>query len=204
MVCYPEVQKEAQAEIDKVLNGRLPEHNDFPSFSYLTALIKEVYRWKPITTLMSRQGDLHQSTSDDLYNDYHILANSVVIANQWAMLNDERDYPESHIFKPERFLKNGQLDSSVKDPMDIAFGFGRRICLGKHLAHSIVTLTASSVLSTFDLVKKVDENGREIEPEMEYIRPSLRQPLNFPCVVKPRPRYTVELIRSSSGLELVK
>jgi hypothetical protein len=42
------------------------------------------------------------------------------------MLNDERDYPEPHIFKPERFLKNGKLDSSVRDPVDIAFGFGRR------------------------------------------------------------------------------
>ena len=43
-----------------------------------------------------------------------------------AMLNDERVYPEPHEFKPERYLKNGKLDSSVRDPMDIAFGFGRR------------------------------------------------------------------------------
>jgi cytochrome P450 len=42
------------------------------------------------------------------------------------MLNDERGYPEPLIFKPERFLKNGKFDSSVRDPMDIAFGFGRR------------------------------------------------------------------------------
>ena len=45
MVCYPEVQKMAQAELDKVLNGRLPEHSDFPSLPYLLALIKEVYRY---------------------------------------------------------------------------------------------------------------------------------------------------------------
>ena len=43
-----------------------------------------------------------------------------------AMLNDERDYPEPREFKPERFLRNGKLDNSVRDPMDIAFGFGRR------------------------------------------------------------------------------
>ena len=42
------------------------------------------------------------------------------------MFNDERDYPEPRIFKPERYLKNGKLDSSVRDPMDIGFGFGRR------------------------------------------------------------------------------
>jgi cytochrome P450 len=42
------------------------------------------------------------------------------------MLNDERDYPEPRIFNPERFLENGKLDNSVRDPADIAFGFGRR------------------------------------------------------------------------------
>ena len=46
-----------------------------------------------------------------------------------AMLNDERDYPEPHIFKPDRFLKNGKLDRSIRDPMEIAFGFGRRLAL---------------------------------------------------------------------------
>ena len=45
MVCYPEVQKVAQAELDKVLNGRLPDHNDIPSLPYLSALVKEVYRY---------------------------------------------------------------------------------------------------------------------------------------------------------------
>ena len=45
MVCYPEVQKEAQAELDKVLNGRLPEHNDITSLPYLSALVKELYRY---------------------------------------------------------------------------------------------------------------------------------------------------------------
>ena len=45
MVCYPEVQKKAQAELDEVLNGRLPEHSDFPSLPYISALVKEVYRY---------------------------------------------------------------------------------------------------------------------------------------------------------------
>ena len=47
--------------------------------------------------------------------------------------------------------------------------FGR-ICPGKHLAQSTLTLTAASVLSTFDLVRKVDENGLEIVPEREYTK----------------------------------
>ena len=45
MVCHPEIQKEAQAELDQVLDGRLPEHSDLVSLPYLSALIKEVYRY---------------------------------------------------------------------------------------------------------------------------------------------------------------
>jgi Cytochrome P450 len=48
MVCYPEVQKEAQTELDNVLNGKLPEHSDFPSLPYLSALVKEVYRYAAV------------------------------------------------------------------------------------------------------------------------------------------------------------
>jgi len=49
-----------------------------------------------------------------------------------------------------------------------------RICPGKHLAHSTLMLTAASVLSTFDLLRKVDENGQEIEPTREFTRTALR------------------------------
>ena len=45
MVCYPEIQKEAQKELDNVLEGRLPEHSDIPSLPYLSPLVKEVYRY---------------------------------------------------------------------------------------------------------------------------------------------------------------
>ena len=42
------------------------------------------------------------------------------------MLNNEADYPDPSSFKPERYIKNGQLDPNIQDPALIAFGFGRR------------------------------------------------------------------------------
>ena len=46
------------------------------------ALIPSRHHDNKLTNL-SRQGLPHQSTSDDLYNDYLIPANSVVIPNLW-------------------------------------------------------------------------------------------------------------------------
>lgn len=43
-----------------------------------------------------------------------------------AMLHDESEYPDPYSFKPERFLKDGQLDPDVRGPAEVAFGYGRR------------------------------------------------------------------------------
>jgi hypothetical protein len=43
-----------------------------------------------------------------------------------AIFYDESTYPAPYTFDPERYLKNGKLDHSIKDPGDTVFGFGRR------------------------------------------------------------------------------
>ena len=43
-----------------------------------------------------------------------------------AVCYDETVYPKPHTYDPERFLKDGKLDRSVKDPEDRIFGSGRR------------------------------------------------------------------------------
>ena len=45
MLHYPDIQKKAQAEVDKVVgSSRMPEFSDMDSLPYVTALIKEVAR----------------------------------------------------------------------------------------------------------------------------------------------------------------
>jgi len=43
-----------------------------------------------------------------------------------AICYDETVYPAPHTYDPERFLKGGKLNRSVKDPEDRVFGTGRR------------------------------------------------------------------------------
>ena len=50
-------------------------------------------------------------------------------------------------FCPERYL-----DGEEKvDPYDFVFGFGRRVCPGRHLADSSLFLMFASMLATFNI-----------------------------------------------------
>ena len=51
MCLYPDAQKKAQAELDLVLGGRLPEFNDRPNLPYINAVVKESMRWQVVTPL---------------------------------------------------------------------------------------------------------------------------------------------------------
>ena len=52
MTLHPEVQRKAQAEIDRVIgNDRFPTLDDQPSLPYLDALVKEVFRRNPAAPL---------------------------------------------------------------------------------------------------------------------------------------------------------
>lgn len=52
MVMFPDVQKKAQAEIDRVTGGsRMPAFSDRASMVYLEATYREVLRWCQVTPL---------------------------------------------------------------------------------------------------------------------------------------------------------
>ncbi|KAF4616302.1 hypothetical protein D9613_008357 [Agrocybe pediades] len=195
MLCYPDAQRKAQEELDRVIGrGRLPDFTDQPQLPYLSALVKEIHRWRPSGPMAIP----HLLEKDDEYLGYHIPAQSVVIVNVWAMLHDPQTYPDPEAFKPERFLKpDGTLDMSVRDPATVAFGFGRRICPGAHIAEFTFWIVVASVLSTFNISEALDEKGQEIEPTMEYRSAVTFEPMSFKCKIEPRHEGVKTLIQGA-------
>jgi cytochrome P450 len=48
MLLFPEIQENAQKEIDNVIGpNRLPSVEDWPKLQYVDRLIQEVLRWRP-------------------------------------------------------------------------------------------------------------------------------------------------------------
>ncbi|KAJ7697221.1 cytochrome P450 [Mycena rosella] len=191
MLACPDAQRRAQAEIDSVTGGKyLPDFDDEAAMPYVSALVKEVLRWKNVTPIAIP----HLLTVDDEYRGYRLPAGSMIIGNTWAILHDEAMYPDPYAFKPERFLIDGKPNPAVRDP-DVAFGFGRRVCPGRHLATSSVWITVVSLLATFDIQKALDEMGNIIEPTGEYVSGLVSAPLPFKCSITPRSESAVALIQ---------
>jgi Cytochrome P450 len=96
-----------------------------------------------------------------------------------AILHDDALFPDPFTFKPERFI-DPNMDPRVPAAVDYAFGFGRRVCPGRWMAHSFVWIVVASVLSTFQIEKAV-RNGRVIEPTGAF-SPGILACVIFSCL----------------------
>ncbi|KAF8883964.1 cytochrome P450 [Infundibulicybe gibba] len=186
MALYPDVQRKAQAELDSVVGkSRLPDFTDRGSLPYVNAVIKELLQWHSVVPL----GVAHASTCDDEYD-----------GNAWFITHDPEVYDQPLQFRPERFLKDGEIDLSVRGAEAAAFGFGRRICPGRHFADNALFSLVSSVLSVFTISHAKDKHGNVIPIHAETTSGLLSYPVPFDCEIRPRSAAAEKLIRDSQEL----
>ena len=80
MTLYPEVQRKAQEEMDRVLGpGQLPKIAHRERLPYLEAVVKEALRWHPVAPM----GIPHMSVQDDMCEDLYIPKGSLIMPNIW-------------------------------------------------------------------------------------------------------------------------
>ncbi|KAJ7286948.1 cytochrome P450 [Mycena rebaudengoi] len=196
MSLYPEVQAEAQRELDLIVgHERLPDISDRPNLPYMNALCKEVFRWH----VAAPTGLPHRAREDFIYEregglqPLLIPKNSVIIANIWKMTHDPEVYTEPMIFNPARFIDTNTRKAE-QDPFKTCFGYGRRICPGKVLADASIFMACSMILAVFNISKTV-ENGASVEPRIGQTAGTVSRPLPFECLVKPRNTEVLGLIQ---------
>ncbi|EKM48707.1 uncharacterized protein PHACADRAFT_108423 [Phanerochaete carnosa HHB-10118-sp] len=187
LLLHPEVQRKAQDELDGVLGGkRLPDFNDRESLPYLEAVIQETVRWHPNAQL----GLPHSSTADDVYRGMYIPKDAIVLFNNAAMSMDDRVYSNPAEFRPERFLS----PEPERSPVNINFGWGRRICPGRYLGDASVWIAIASFLTAFEIVPAKDGKGQDIIPELDWLPGLTCHPAPFPRVIRPRSSNAVQLV----------
>ncbi|KAK4208371.1 Fumitremorgin C synthase [Rhypophila decipiens] len=180
----------AQAELDKVVGkDRLPTFDDLPNLPYVRAITAETLRWRPVAVL---GGTPHAVIADDHYKGMFIPKGSTIIAPLWSIHLNENDFPDPHTFKPERFTEGREYPGPLGHS---AFGWGRRICPGMHLASASVELNIARILWAFDVGAAKDEKGRDIDVDIFAFSEGFNSsPLPFPCSITPRSPGHVKVI----------
>jgi cytochrome P450 len=164
MLAYPETQARAQAELDAVVGrNRLPTFADYPHLPYIRAMVKEALRWRPIDPV----GLPHRSTEDDWYNGMFIPKGTICIPNVWLLNRDPEIYGEDATeFNPARHLDaNGELAPGpvdTKEESHVTYGFGRRLCVGRHVANNSLFIDIAIVLWANKIDRKKDASGKPL------------------------------------------
>ena len=99
-----------------------------------------------------------------------------IIPNSYSIHRDARIYPEPELFKPERFIRDGELVGVPRAERG-HFGFGcasvatwtlliraggRRVCPGLYIAERSLYIVIARMLWAFDFAHAKDPSGREV------------------------------------------
>ncbi|KAI9646142.1 hypothetical protein NHQ30_005582 [Ciborinia camelliae] len=166
LLLHPSIFCKARNLLDQTIGpDRLPslKDRDNPKLLYIEYIVQELVRWRPLSPL----GVPHKSLNDDIYNEMFIPRGTNVYFNTWAMSRDQDVYKDPDQFNPDRYVpveQGGLGEPYLKGP----FGFGRRICVGRHLALASVWIVLATLISTVDISKAVDLDGKDIEPVVGF------------------------------------
>jgi hypothetical protein len=75
-----------------------------------------------------------------------------------------------------------------------SYGAGRRVCPGVHVAERSLFINISRVLWGFKILKKVGEDGQEIEVTEQMAAGFFSVPKKYECDIRPRSAKHAEIM----------
>ncbi len=150
---HPEVEARLHEEVDRVLEGRLPEMEDVPRLPYVRQVFAESMRLYPPLWAIGRR-----PLKDVSLGEYTLKEGTIVILSPWVTHHDKRHFPEPMRFDPDRWTP----EEEAKRPKFSYFPFsaGSRQCLGEAFAWMETTLAIAAVAQKWKLVL---EPGHRVE-----------------------------------------
>lgn len=153
----PQVEAKLVAEVQSVLQNRLPTMDDIPQLAYTEMVIKESMRLYPPAWILGRE----------LINDCNIgghdfTRGTVIYFSQWAVHRDAGFFDCPEQFNPDRWSDN--LEQHLPRCVYFPFGAGARVCIGKAFSMMEATLILAMVMQKFHLT--LPEQKIELLPSL--------------------------------------
>ncbi|TKR62920.1 hypothetical protein L596_026821 [Steinernema carpocapsae] len=172
---YPEVQNRVRQELLNVTNGNRPvELGDKSSLPYTSAVVTEVLRCANVLNFNL----LHMTTCDTSVGDYTIPKGTAIVPQISVIMTDNSEFQDHLKFNPDRFLANENLEKQV-----VAFGVGKRACIGESLARAELFLIIANIIQRYKI--SVPEGCQM--PSMEQV--------SLESVMKKARKYQIQMER---------
>lgn len=191
---YPEVQRKAQEEVDRVIGrDRLPGQADQASLPYLRCILREAFRFRP----PGRINIPHMATESFSFRGHVVHRGTWIISNYYSIHMDPELYPEPRVFRPERWMHDADrtICEETIGPQSQRrvwnFGEGRRVCVGMYLAEMELFMALSHILWAFHVTP-----GKGEIIDLDYMEPGLTDRAGrYRLVFTPRFPEGLELLR---------
>ncbi|KAJ6570613.1 cytochrome P450 [Mycena vulgaris] len=111
------------------------------------------------------------------------------------MTLDPRVYAEPFKCDPTRFLPR---PAGHGEPYpSVTWGFGRRICPGRHLASASLRMGIATMLATLHMSTIIGPDGQKVVPKVEFTVGVTQEQVPFHCIIRPRSDAAKSLILSA-------
>lgn len=149
---HPEVSSRLHAELDKVLAGRTPTHEDLANLPYARMVVDEAMRVYPAAPGLSTRVALEADTVCGMT----IPKGGMVAIAPWIQHRHESLWEDPGRFNPERFAKGTERARFTYMP----FGGGPKVCIGAQLAVTETLLILATLAQRYSLALKP---GHQVE-----------------------------------------
>ncbi|CAH2056501.1 unnamed protein product, partial [Iphiclides podalirius] len=166
---YKQVQERLLSELKDVFGDtdRDVAREDLSRLVYLEAVIKETMRIYPVAPIVARRID-----KDVKLKNYTLLAGNTCIISQYGIHRHPMWGEDAGEFKPERWLDPSTLPDNAHT--FLAFGLGRRNCIGKTYAMTSMKTTLAHFVRRY----KVAADHSKMALKMEV----LLKPVSGHCI----------------------
>jgi len=151
----PDCEAKLHAEVESVLNGRLPGVEDVSRLRYTENVLAESLRLYPPAWAMGRY-----ARNDFALDGFYLPARTTVLISQFITHRDARYFPDPLRFDPERFGADGRAKRAKFTYFP--FGAGPRQCIGESFAWMEGVLILATLAQKWKL-RLVP--GHRVEPE---------------------------------------
>ena len=139
---YPDIQARARDEVDRVLVSRTPGLSDLPQLGYLSRVLQETQRYRPVSWMIPRT-----AAEDDDIGGFRIPAGAIVASCTYGSHHNRSIWNDPGTFDPDRFLP-GRL-SEAQARAWVPFGLGQHLCVGRDFAVLEMHIVLSMILQRF-------------------------------------------------------